>query len=105
MCGFPTGWKWSPPRAAQGPVPFYHDAFFKTDFSDPEWSAVFLNRHLPPAVAARIDFNTLALQAGSFVQPDLTQARSALLFSADMNGRDATLTGPLPDPLLDTILR
>jgi hypothetical protein len=44
-----------------------HDALFKATFSQVEHAAGELRRALPAAIAARIDFSTLALCAGSFV--------------------------------------
>ncbi|WP_437756114.1 Rpn family recombination-promoting nuclease/putative transposase [Sorangium sp. So ce1389] len=43
-------------------TPTPHDALFKATFSQPEHAAAALREVLPAAVAARIDFATLALQ-------------------------------------------
>ncbi|WP_437575505.1 Rpn family recombination-promoting nuclease/putative transposase [Sorangium sp. So ce887] len=59
-----------------------HDALFKSTFSHPEHAAAALREGLPAALAARIDFASLALYAGSFIDEELTASHSDLLFSA-----------------------
>lgn len=59
-----------------------HDALFKATFSQIEHAAAALRAVLPPALAARIDFSTLALQPGSFIDEQLAASHSDLLFSA-----------------------
>ncbi len=59
-----------------------HDALFKATFSQVEHAAAALRAVLPAALAARIDFGTLALQPGSFVDQRLAGSHSDLLFSA-----------------------
>ncbi|XXT19409.1 Rpn family recombination-promoting nuclease/putative transposase [Sorangium sp. So ce429] len=63
-------------------TPTPHDALFKATFSQPEHAAAALREALPAAVAARIDFATLALQPGSFIDQKLAASQSDLLFSA-----------------------
>jgi len=65
-----------------------HDAFFKAMFSQPEQAAGELQLVLPPALAARIDFASLTLCPGSFVNDELSQQHTDLLFSAPLAGRD-----------------
>jgi hypothetical protein len=65
-----------------------HDRLFRAGLSNPAAAAAFLIDRLPPEVAARIDWNTLKLEPGSFVDPDLRLAESDLLFSAKADGRD-----------------
>ena len=68
-----------------------HDAFFKTIFSQPEHAAGALRQVLRPALAARIDFASLTLRPGSFVDEGLSQQHADLLFSALLAGRPAFL--------------
>lgn len=68
-----------------------HDALFKATFSQVEHAAGELQVILPPALAAHIDFATLTLCPGSFVDPDLRQRYTDLLFSAEIAGKKALL--------------
>jgi predicted transposase YdaD len=65
-----------------------HDRLFRAGLSNPAAAAAFLIDRLPPEIAARIDWNTLKLEPGSFVDPDFRLAESDLLFSAKADGRD-----------------
>jgi predicted transposase YdaD len=44
-----------------------HDKLFKAGFSDPETTARFLRSQLPPALTAAIDWSSLRLEPGSFI--------------------------------------
>ena len=59
-----------------------HDALFKTIFGHPEHAAAELRHILPGHVAARIDWATLTPQPGSYVDEELADQHSDLLFSA-----------------------
>jgi predicted transposase YdaD len=59
-----------------------HDALFKATFSQVEHAAAALRSVLPPALAVRIDFGSLALCPGSFIDEKLADSHSDLLFSA-----------------------
>lgn len=59
-----------------------HDALFKFTFSQPEHAAGALREALPAALAARIDFSSLRLQPGSFIDEALAASYSDLLFTA-----------------------
>jgi predicted transposase YdaD len=71
--------------------PNAHDALFKATFSRIEHAASALRGILPPALAARVDFRTLALCPGSFVDEALKERWSDLLFSASLEGRPVLL--------------
>jgi predicted transposase/invertase (TIGR01784 family) len=68
-----------------------HDALFKATFSQPEHAAGALRAVLPAALAARIDFATLATVPGSFIDEALAGRHTDLLFSARLAGRRAFL--------------
>ncbi len=68
-----------------------HDALFKMTFSQVEHAAGELQTILPPGLSARIDFATLALCAGTFVDEELRQRHTDLLFSAEVAGKKALL--------------
>jgi predicted transposase/invertase (TIGR01784 family) len=66
-----------------------HDALFKQVFGVPENAAGELRSVLPEAVAARIDWTTLARVDGSFVDADLSTSESDLVFSVRIGARRA----------------
>jgi predicted transposase/invertase (TIGR01784 family) len=63
-----------------------HDALFKAAFSQVEHAAGELRHVLPPALSARLDFSTLRLRRGTFVDEALKERQSDLLFSASLGG-------------------
>lgn len=67
--------------------PNVHDAFFKEMLSRPEHAASILRLVLSAAIAARIDFASLQLCAGSYVDEALKERHSDLLFSVNIGGR------------------
>jgi predicted transposase YdaD len=58
-----------------------HDALFKSAFGTPEHATGELRTVLPPRFAARLDLATLALEPGSFVDDQLKERQSDLLYS------------------------
>ena len=63
-----------------------HDTFFKGALSDPLVAAQFFQSHLPPVLAAQVQWNTLELLPGSYVSESLRQAHSDLHFSVQAGG-------------------
>jgi predicted transposase/invertase (TIGR01784 family) len=61
-----------------------HDLFFKQSFSEPGVAADFVRHHLPAAVAATLDVNSIQLLSGSFVEERLKGRQSDLLFQAGL---------------------
>ena len=59
-----------------------HDALFKSVFQQPENAAAELQHVLPAEHASAIDWSTLKLEPGSFVDDKLAAQHSDLLFSA-----------------------
>ncbi len=68
-----------------------HDALFKATFSQVERAAEELRHVLPPALLARMDLDSLSLEAGSFVDAALRERHTDLLFSVRIDGRDARI--------------
>jgi hypothetical protein len=68
-----------------------HDALFKTTFSQIEHATGELQAILPPGLVAHINFATLALCPGSFVDDDLRQRHADLLFTAEIGSKKALL--------------
>ena len=62
-----------------------HDAFFRESFSRREVAADFLQNHLPPALLAQLDLNSLELDKDSYVSPDLRQSYSDLVYRLRFN--------------------
>lgn len=65
-----------------------HDRLFRRVFSDPEHAAGELRLLLPAAVSARVDWTTLRPEKTDFVREVLSEVRSDVLFSADVDGRE-----------------
>ena len=66
-----------------------HDRFFKTVFGRTEVAAEFLERYLPPAVAATLDWATLRPEKETFLDPQLTQHPADLLYAVTLRGGEA----------------
>lgn len=64
-----------------------HDAIFRSTFRDPQHAAALLREILPPALVAVIDWTTLTLVPGSFVDESLRDRHTDLLFSAEAAGQ------------------
>ena len=58
-----------------------HDKLFRTVFADHAEAAALLRAHLPESLARDLRWSTLTLQDRSFVDPDLRDTESDLLFS------------------------
>lgn len=59
-----------------------HDKLFKAGFSDPANAAAFLRWRLPAELAEGIDWDSLRLEPGSFIDSRFRHSQSDLLFSA-----------------------
>ncbi len=87
------------------PAAHTNDGFFKAIFSQPEHATAFFKSHLPPEIAARIGWDTLAVLPGSFIKSSLQQVHSDLLFSVRLGGRETLLYllfehQSTPDPIM-----
>ncbi len=63
-----------------------HDSLFKAIFGQPQNAAAELQHVLPGHLAARIDWASLSLEPGSYVDDHLADQHSDLLFSARARG-------------------
>lgn len=68
-----------------------HDALFKSTFADPRHAEGALRAALPSGLAARFDWTTLEAVPGSFVDRELRDRHTDLLFRALLSGRPAHL--------------
>ncbi len=70
-------------------TPTPHDAAFRAMMETPSVARDFLEAALPPAQLQRCDMNTLKLEPATFVDPDLRQYASDVLWSMKTtDGRD-----------------
>ncbi len=65
-----------------------HDAAFRQFLTQPEIARDFMLIHLPPELRAVCDLSTLKLESGSFVEDDLRQYFSDVLYSLQTTAGD-----------------
>jgi predicted transposase/invertase (TIGR01784 family) len=68
-----------------------HDTIFKAAFEHPAHAAGLFRELLPVSLVEAIEWDTLALEPGSFVDSALSKSHSDLLFSAQLGGRKVLL--------------
>lgn len=68
-----------------------HDKFFKETFSQPEIARDFLANYLPEAVRPLLDLNQLKLEKDSFVDPQLLEHFSDLLYGVPLAEGEGTV--------------
>jgi len=68
-----------------------HDKLVKSTFSDPDNARAFFQAHLPRKLAHYIDWSTLSLASGSFIDPEFAATSSDLLFTAQIDAQPAFL--------------
>jgi predicted transposase/invertase (TIGR01784 family) len=68
-----------------------HDAFFKAMMTDLRMARQFFTVHLPERFKSRCDFSTLRAQPDSFIEANLRQHLSDLLYSVQMAGQTSYL--------------
>jgi predicted transposase/invertase (TIGR01784 family) len=69
-------------------MPTPHDALFKLTFSDPAHAAPLLRTALPPALADRIDWDTLERLPTHFITEELRARQTDLLFRVRLRGSE-----------------
>ncbi|WP_375329948.1 Rpn family recombination-promoting nuclease/putative transposase [Candidatus Tisiphia endosymbiont of Nemotelus uliginosus] len=65
-----------------------HDEIFRKSMENPIVAKEFLATHLPKDVLALIDSTTVKLEKDSFIEPDLSETISDVLFSVKFNDQD-----------------
>jgi len=68
-----------------------HDALVRGVFSSPENAAGHIRAVLPDAISERIEWNSLRLEPGQYVEPDLTDQYSDLLYSVRLADHPALI--------------
>jgi len=76
-------------RKPRKPKP--HDSLFKAAFAAPEHAAALFRESLEPSISAAIEWDTLTPEPGSYIDTDLSDSHSDLLFSVQLNGTQAWL--------------
>lgn len=69
-------------------TPTPHDATFRQFLSQPDIARNFMELHLPAELRAICDLSTLKLESGSFVEDDLRQYFSDILYSLKTSNGD-----------------
>ena len=72
-----------------------HDKLFKQSFGDPATAAAFLREQIPEELTEAIDWDSLQLESGSFVDSTFRASESDLLFSAALDESPAYLYLPM----------
>ena len=67
-------------------TPTPHDAIFKKFFSDISVVNSFFQAYLPEKIKKKCDFSTLKIEPGSFIDDDLSQHHSDILYSLKIDG-------------------
>jgi len=65
-----------------------HDKLFKETFGSVEIAKDFMNGYLPTSIRDIVDLNTLEPQKDSFINKELQEVFSDLLFKADINNKE-----------------
>ncbi|EGK1061312.1 Rpn family recombination-promoting nuclease/putative transposase, partial [Salmonella enterica] len=69
-------------------TPTPHDATFRQFLTQPDIARDFMEIHLPAELRAVCDLSTLKLESGSFVEDDLRQYFSDVLYSLKTTAGD-----------------
>ncbi|MCC7337557.1 MAG: Rpn family recombination-promoting nuclease/putative transposase [Pirellulaceae bacterium] len=64
-------------------LPSPHNRFFLQTFSELELASALFANHLPPTTLAKLDLKSLRLASGSFIDDELRESSSDLLFEVD----------------------
>ena len=75
----------------ESPLHQPHDKLVKSTFSDPDNARAFLQAHLPNNLVRRMDWTSLSLLSGSFIDPEFAATSSDLLFTAKIDGHPVFL--------------
>lgn len=68
-----------------------HDKIVKATLSDVALAEKFFDAHLPPSVKKAVNLKTLQLQKGSFVDKELREHMTDLLYSVNISGKTGYL--------------
>ena len=66
-----------------------HDKLFRAAFSNPETAAAFLQAYLDAELVALVDWASLHIEPGTFIDAQMKSSIADLLFTAKLHGEDA----------------
>ena len=72
-------------------VPTPHDALFKFTFGNPEHAAGELRAVLPADLVEHLDFTRLRVEDGSFIDQELAERHSDLLYALPAGEQEALI--------------
>jgi recombination-promoting nuclease RpnC len=75
------------PDESPQPIRAPHDKFFKETFGRLDTAREFFRTYLPPALGAALDWGTLKLEPGAYVDERLAARSSDLLYSVQVRGQ------------------
>lgn len=73
------------------PVHNPHDRFFKETFSRVEVARDFVSHYIPPRIAGLLDPETLEISKDSFVDEELEERFSDLLYQVELRGKGSSI--------------
>ena len=65
-----------------------HDKLFRAAFSNPETAAAFLRAYLEEDLVALVDWGSLHVEPGTFIDAQMKASEADLLFTAKVQGED-----------------
>jgi len=65
-----------------------HDKLFRAAFSNPETAAAFLQAYLDTDLVALVDWGSLHVEPGTFIDAQMKSSAADLLFTAKVHGED-----------------
>ena len=65
-----------------------HDKLFRAAFSNPDTAAAFLKAYLDPELVALVDWGSLQIEPGSFIDAQMKATEADLLFTAKVHGEE-----------------
>jgi predicted transposase/invertase (TIGR01784 family) len=68
-----------------------HDAFVRSFLDKPRIAKDFLQTYLPKQIVEKLDFNSLKVEPGVFIEDSMKKYRTDLLYSIDLNGISANI--------------
>jgi predicted transposase/invertase (TIGR01784 family) len=66
-----------------------HDKFFKVSMQDVRIAQDFFKAHLPPLIQEKLDWGSLCLQSGSFIDDDYSSSYTDVLYRATLSGESS----------------
>jgi predicted transposase/invertase (TIGR01784 family) len=68
-----------------------HDKFFKETFSHKDTVESFIKEYLPESISKQVDFKTLEILKDSFIDKELSEHFSDILYQAEITGKSSYL--------------